>query len=181
MGDSAEKENSLLSRHALAGVLSGFTGSLIMHPLDVVTTRMQAQDGRISKIPRYKNAFVALETIIKTEGFKALYAGIVPNLVGSTTNWGVYFFGYNYTRNMVRNYLNEGEELSRLSGARELGPVTNLLCATVTGCASAVITQPIWLAKTRMELQQSTDAQYKGMFHCLSSVLHQEGFSALFR
>ncbi len=175
---SNEKSRWLLSGNAIAGVVGGFTSSLIMHPLDVVTTRMQAQDGRTSKVPKYRNPFRALVMIAQTEGFKRLYAGIVPNLVGSTTNWGVYFFGYNYTRNLMRIYIQEKENSPE---PRELGPISNLCCATATGCFSALVTQPIWLAKTRMELQHSSHVQYRGMLHCIISVIQKEGFRSLFR
>ena len=174
----SEKTKWMLSGNAIAGVVGGFTSSLIMHPLDVVTTRMQAQDGRISQFPIYKNPLRALVLIAKTEGFSRLYAGIVPNLVGSTTNWGIYFFGYNYSRNVMRAYIQRKDNSPE---SKELGPVSNLCCATATGCVSAIVTQPIWLAKTRMELQHGANAQYRGMVHCIVTVVQKEGFRALFR
>jgi solute carrier family 25 folate transporter 32 len=175
---TSEKRKHLLSGNAIAGVVGGFTSSLIMHPLDVVTTRMQAQDGRISSIPKYRNPIRALLVIARTEGFKRLYAGLVPNLVGSTTNWGIYFFGYNYSRSILRAFIQDAEGNTE---QKELGPIMNLCCATVTGCISAIATQPIWLAKTRMELQQGSHMEYRGMLHCITTVVQKEGTSALFR
>jgi len=57
----------------------------------------------------------------------------------------------------------------------------NLLCATAIGCISAIVTQPIWLAKTRMQLQDTTKIKYRSMSHCLFMVAQEEGLRSLFR
>jgi solute carrier family 25 folate transporter 32 len=164
--------------NAAAGIVAGFVSSLTMHPLDVVTTRMQAQDSRSSN---YKNVLESVMSIARKEGVRRLYAGVVPNIVGSMTNWGLYFYGYNYARNQARAYLNKERNPNTMDAPRELGAAMNLMCATAIGCISAVITQPIWLTKTRMQLQDTSKIQYRSMSHCLFTVAQQEGFRSLFK
>ncbi len=158
----ADQRKSLPHGNAIAGMMAGFMSSLTMHPLDVVTTRMQAHDSRMSS---HKNALDSVVSIARKEGIRRLYAGVIPNIVGSMTNWGVYFYGYNYARNQARAYLNKERDPNSTDGPRELGAGMNLLCATAIGCISAVVTQPIWLAKTRMQLQDTTKMKYRSMSH----------------
>ena len=172
-----ERNKVVLYGNATAGLAAGFCSSLIMHPLDVVTTRMQAHCYRTTLEPKYNNPFEALWKIAHKEGYSQLYAGVVPNIVGSMTNWGVYFLGYNYTRSQVRAYINRNNCLEE----HELTPGMNLFCATAIGCISAILTQPLWLVKTRMELQDPERPQYKTMNHCLRSVASKEGIGALFK
>ncbi|XP_021859791.1 folate transporter 1, chloroplastic isoform X4 [Spinacia oleracea] len=80
--------------NATAGAVAGFTTVAIMHPLDVVRTRFQVNDGRISNLPSYKNTPNALFTIARSEGLRGLYAGFYPAVLGSSISWGLFFFFY---------------------------------------------------------------------------------------
>ena len=178
---NSNSKRSIPHGNAVAGLAAGFVSSLVMHPLDVVTTRMQAQDSRTATERKYKNPIEALIKIARKDGVLQLYPGVVPNVVGSMTNWGVYFLGYNYSRNQLRAYINRDRDVLLEPEPRELSPVMNLFCATAIGCVSAIITQPIWLAKTRMELQSVENPMYKSMRHCLVTVAKNEGVEALFK
>jgi len=190
--------------NAVAGVSGGFVSSIVMHPLDVVNTRFQVQDGKLSHIPKYKSTAHALSSIAKKEGFWTLYAGLTPNLVGSSVSWGSYFCCYASFRALVRHYkttdLGEKQTIVAMNTASgtnvtvastkvrsvseemdELGPGVNLLCATGAGFVTTFATQPIWLAKTRLQLQANSRIRYSGMVHVLTSVAKDEGFVALYR
>lgn len=47
-------------------------------------------DGR-SSIPQYSGIRNALLTIYQQEGVRGLYRGVIPNVWGSGTAWGLYF------------------------------------------------------------------------------------------
>lgn len=53
--------------NATAGAVAGFATVAAMHPLDVVRTRFQVNDGRISNLPTYKNTAHAVFTIARLE------------------------------------------------------------------------------------------------------------------
>ncbi|PON99559.1 Mitochondrial carrier domain containing protein [Trema orientale] len=53
--------------NATAGAVAGFATVAAMHPLDVVRTRFQVNDGRVSNLPTYKNTFHAVFTIARLE------------------------------------------------------------------------------------------------------------------
>lgn len=53
--------------NATAGAVAGFATVAAMHPLDVVRTRFQVNDGRVSNLPTYKNTANAIFTIARSE------------------------------------------------------------------------------------------------------------------
>ena len=52
---------------ATAGAVAGFATVAAMHPLDVVRTRFQVNDGRVANLPTYKNTANAIFTIARLE------------------------------------------------------------------------------------------------------------------
>ncbi|KAL6224559.1 hypothetical protein ACLB2K_003414 [Fragaria x ananassa] len=112
--------------NATAGAVAGFATVAAMHPLDVVRTRFQVNDGRVSNLPTYKNTANAIFTIARSEGLRGLYAGFSPAVIGSTVSWGLYFFFYG--RAKQRYSKNGDERLSpglHLASAAEAGALVS--------------------------------------------------------
>ncbi|KAL9038544.1 MAG: hypothetical protein Q9214_005237, partial [Letrouitia sp. 1 TL-2023] len=74
---------SLESAHHFAlGSLAGAFGAFVVYPIDLVKTRMQNQrSGRVGEM-LYKNSVDCAKKVVKNEGFKGLYSGVLPQLVG---------------------------------------------------------------------------------------------------
>lgn len=49
-------------------------------------------DGQTSTTPRYNGLRNAITQIVRTEGVRGLYRGVTPNVLGSGSSWGFYFF-----------------------------------------------------------------------------------------
>uniref|UniRef100_A0A803L6Y4 Folate transporter 1, chloroplastic n=1 Tax=Chenopodium quinoa TaxID=63459 RepID=A0A803L6Y4_CHEQI len=112
--------------NATAGAVAGFATVAIMHPLDVVRTRFQVNDGRISNLPSYKNTPNAIFTIARSEGSRGLYAGFTPAVIGSSISWGLFFFFY--SRAKKRYSRDEEDKLSpghHLAAAAEAGALVS--------------------------------------------------------
>ncbi|KAK4754080.1 hypothetical protein SAY87_002184 [Trapa incisa] len=158
--------------NATAGALAGFATVAVMHPLDVVRTRFQANDGRVLNLPTYKNTAQALFTIARSEGLRGLYAGFHPSVLGSTVSWGLYFFFY-------------GRAKERYSQSKEekLTPGFHLLSAAEAGTLVSLCTNPIWLIKTRMQLQNplTQSKSYLGVHDALRTIMREEGWRALYK
>ena len=76
----------------IAGISGGVVSTLILHPLDLLKIRFAVDDGRSAKErPKYYGLRHAFATVFSQEGFKGLYKGVVPNLAGSASAWGLYF------------------------------------------------------------------------------------------
>ncbi|GLT82713.1 hypothetical protein SLE2022_010710 [Rubroshorea leprosula] len=158
--------------NATAGALAGFATVAVTHPLDVVRTRFQVNDGRVPNLPTYKNTANALLTIARLERLRGFYAGFFPAVLGSSVSWGLYFFFYG--RAKERYSRNRDERLSaglHLASAAEAG---GLVC---------MCTNPIWLIKTRLQLQTHLhqNRHYAGLYDALRTILKEEGWTALYK
>ncbi|XP_066386178.1 folate transporter 1, chloroplastic-like [Miscanthus floridulus] len=159
--------------NAAAGAVAGFATVAALHPLDVVRTRFQVSGGRgWSEVPPYRNTAHAVYTITRSEGPRGLYAGFYPAVLGSTVSWGLYFFFYN--RAKQRYLQRKGDQLH---------PVHHLISAAEAGALVSMFTNPIWLVKTRLQLQtpKHHTSQYSGFSDALRTILREEGFLALYR
>lgn len=66
-----------------------------MTPMEVVKIRLQAQQHSLSdplEKPRYRNAGHAVYTIVREEGFSALYRGVSLTALRQATNQGMYLW-----------------------------------------------------------------------------------------
>ncbi|XP_065617139.1 folate transporter 1, chloroplastic isoform X3 [Quercus suber] len=169
---SKSKSEQWQWENATAGAAAGFATVAAMHPLDVVRTRFQVNDGRLSTLPSYKNTAHAIFTIARLEGLRGLYAGFNPAVIGSTVSWGLYFFFYD--RAKQRHSKNKEGKLN---------PGLHLASAAEAGALVCLCTNPIWLVKTRLQLQTPLHQTqpYSGLYDALRTIMREEGWSALYR
>ncbi|KAL6843601.1 hypothetical protein ACP4OV_026663 [Aristida adscensionis] len=160
--------------NAAAGAAAGFATVAALHPLDVVRTRFQVSGGRgWSEVPPYRNTAHAVYTIGRSEGLRGLYAGFYPAVLGSTVSWGLYFFLCSITE------LNKDTYKGRMASFIQ-STILPQLQKQVSLC-----TNPIWLVKTRLQLQtpKHHTSRYSGFSEpdALRTILKEEGFFALYR
>eukprot|EP01059_Diplonema_ambulator_P027182 TRINITY_DN4495_c0_g1_i2.p1 TRINITY_DN4495_c0_g1~~TRINITY_DN4495_c0_g1_i2.p1 ORF type:complete len:351 (+),score=24.00 TRINITY_DN4495_c0_g1_i2:31-1083(+) len=162
--------------HSAAGLISGMVANILTYPLDFVKVRYIAQDGTGSRamdgVARFKGVIHAIKKSYSVEGLLPMYKGVGVSLQASSLSWGIYFGTYSYLRNGYQK---------RLPGvSQSLG---NFCSATFAGCVATTITCPLWLIKTRMQLQRGASSpqgpsveRYRGTFHGLRSIQKTEGF-----
>jgi solute carrier family 25 aspartate/glutamate transporter 12/13 len=68
--------------HFALGSLAGAFGAFMVYPIDLVKTRMQNQRGSAVGQVLYKNSWDCAKRVVRNEGFKGLYSGVLPQLVG---------------------------------------------------------------------------------------------------
>jgi len=169
----------------------------------LVHCTLQVQDGLPGQLPMYKGTVDAARTILRNEGWRGLYAGLVPSLMGSTIAWGTYLYLYERIKDWYKEQQGIGSSSKPRqvdSGAR-LGATYNLLSAAQAGAIVCVLTNPIWLVKTRLALQQRTDLAaaavasagtaaaskagtgmaYKGLFDAFARIGREEGFRGYYK
>eukprot|EP00823_Brevimastigomonas_motovehiculus_P008372 TRINITY_DN7662_c0_g1_i1.p1 TRINITY_DN7662_c0_g1~~TRINITY_DN7662_c0_g1_i1.p1 ORF type:complete len:324 (+),score=42.65 TRINITY_DN7662_c0_g1_i1:82-1053(+) len=173
MSKKHKHEDLGLFKHMIAGSCAGVFSKTMVQPFDLIKTRMQVNSGL------YKGVVDAFRQIIKAEGLKGLYTGLAPNLLGSGAAWGVNFYIYNLAKQSWRKYILHTSPDSK----EHLGPLPHLLCAACGGVATSLATNPIWLIKTRLQVQSKnlSAPQYTGIVDCFTRIVHEEGPLALYK
>ncbi|KAF9932355.1 hypothetical protein FBU30_008335 [Linnemannia zychae] len=171
--------------HFLAGGTGGMAGALVTSPLDVVKTRLQSslyhssksaagtavsRSGIASVAGHIKDTCLFLGQIYSKEGPRALYKGLGPNLVGVIPARAINFATYGNGKKFYTD-LNGGKETA----------FVHLSSAATAGVVTATMTNPIWLVKTRMQLQVEGVRQYKNSFDCVFKILKSEGIRGMYR
>jgi len=136
--------------NALAGAIGGFTSGIVTCPLDVIKTKLQAQGGFATQgaphgtlHPKvYKGLFGTASVIWGEEGLRGMYRGLGPIIMGYLPTWAVWFTVYNKTKLFLGEY-------------HKNSFVVNFWSSIIAGASSTMVTNPIWVIKTRL-MSQST-------------------------
>ena len=169
-------------------------------PLDVLKTRFQSDfyqsqliASRNAKgilapsalsVPRgallhFQETFQILFSIHRLEGWRALFKGLGPNLIGVVPARAINFYTYGNGKRIISEKLNQGQEAAWVH-----------LCAAATaGVVTGTATNPIWLVKTRLQLDKSKAEkagvqairQYRNSLDCTMQTLQKEGIRGLYR
>lgn len=165
----------------IAGLFGGIISSIVLHPFDLVKIRFQVTESKSNKNdrtlpyrPYYKNCFDAFRSIYHEKGLQGLYEGVTPNVVGNGISWGLYLFIYN-TIVILNNDEDKMKTLAFLS---------RVIYSTTAGVLTIILTNPIWVIKTRMCLQYSrgkSSVTYNGMFDAFRKTYQTEGIQAFYK
>jgi solute carrier family 25 protein 33/36 len=112
----------------------------------------------------------------KVEGWRALFKGLGPNLIGVVPARAINFYAYGNGKRVISNYFNDGREAAWV----------HMSAAACAGVVTGSATNPIWLVKTRLQLDKNTHAngsgrQYKNALDCTMQTLRKEGVPGLYR
>jgi solute carrier family 25 (mitochondrial folate transporter), member 32 len=185
------KKKANTFQHLISGMTAGIVTTVCLHPLDLIKTRFQVYEGNIGrahKKAKYRSTWHGLRTIVYNEGVSALYQGISPAIFGSGSSWGLYFFFYE-TYKKQNKFLLDGNNFYNNK------TFLNLCSSTQAGVTTVFITNPIWLVKTRMQVQDKSlhnaanevggtstrQTFYRSMPHAFKTIVQEEGFFALYR
>ncbi|EXJ79640.1 hypothetical protein A1O3_07919 [Capronia epimyces CBS 606.96] len=162
------------SVETIAGLSAGLVATIIVHPLDMIKTRLQVDT---SAHPLLNSSRSVLRDIWRNEGsarISALYRGLTPNLVGNSAGWGLYFLWYRKAQDVIRKIRGYQQD-------QRLTSVDYLSASALSGALSAVLTNPIWVVKTRMLSTSATQTgAYQGLVSGLRSIYRTEGVRGFF-
>jgi len=157
--------------HAAAGLGAGVVSTLCMNPLDLLKVKFQVATtvytGGIGR-----QIWYGLRDIYRESGYRGLYRGVVPNVAGNASSWGLYFLFYNMLKKRAA-----GGDITQTLTSQEI-----LICSAQASAVTAIMTNPLWVVKVRMFTSPPGSVQsYHGLFHGLKSIMTTEGIPGLFR
>lgn len=176
------------------------TSATLTSPLDVLKTRLQSdfyQSQIIAtrnargipppstlSLPRnallhFRETFQILFSIHRVEGWRALFKGLGPNLTGVIPARAINFWAYGNGKRIISQKFNNGQEAAWV----------HVCAAANAGIITGTATNPIWLVKTRLQLDKRhaektgtlSSRQYKNSFDCVQQTLRTEGIRGLYR
>jgi Mitochondrial carrier protein len=176
------------------------TAATLTAPFDVLKTRLQSDfyqsqlaanrsrlgispQGHLSPIRsgllHFQETFQILFAVHKVEGWRALFKGLGPNLIGVIPARSINFFTYGNGKRIIAENFNNGSEEAWV----------HLCAAVVAGVTTSTATNPIWLVKTRLQLDKSVAdkaggvmmRRYKNSWDCIKQVVRDEGVRGLYK
>jgi len=167
-GNEGQKNDALFRFLPLAaGLSAGCTSTFLLYPLELIKVRMQVNE-TYKAGSRSSQFLTELRTLVNNfEGgaghsgggikgirkYRALYNGLTPSLVGNGVSWGGYFFVYEGVKQKLLEYKRSRVSFDGAGSDVNLGSVDYMASASVSGTIMVLMTNPIWLVKTRIQLQ----------------------------
>lgn len=164
----------------LAGLAAGVTEAVaVVTPMEVIKIRLQAQHHSMADpldIPKYRNAAHALYTVVKEEGFGALYRGVSLTALRQGSNQAVNFTAYSYFKQWLKDY-----QPQYVDG--NLPSWQTTIIGLVSGAMGPLSNAPIDTIKTRL---QKTPAEFgttawTRITTITSDMFKQEGVHAFYK
>jgi solute carrier family 25 aspartate/glutamate transporter 12/13 len=94
------------SKDFFVGATAGGIASFTVFPIDLAKTRMQDQIVITGKSPKYTNTFQTLAKVAQTEGFRGLYSGVFPVVIGTAPSAALQLGGNNQAKTWFAKHLN---------------------------------------------------------------------------
>jgi len=91
----------------IAGTIGGTAGTVINTPMDVVKSRIQNSPKVAGSVPKYNWAWPALGTVMKEEGFGALYKGFLPKVLRLGPGGGILLVVFTGVTDFMRKLRSE--------------------------------------------------------------------------
>jgi solute carrier family 25 citrate transporter 1 len=163
-----------------AGLVAGVTEAVaVVTPMEVVKIRLQGQYHSMSDpldIPKYRSAPHTLLTIVREEGFSALYRGVSLTALRQGTNQAVNFTAYTQFKQWLQDWQPEYHE-------RELPSYQTMLIGLVSGAMGPLSNAPIDTIKTRLQKNpgQSGETAVSRIVNITTTMFKQEGLPALYK
>lgn len=176
-GDRTNHNNFIFKHPAvplIAGGLARLLGTACRTPFDILRQRLQVQGSLLRSQYKGLGTFAALRLLIKTEGWRGLWAGYTIAAMRDVPFAMVYFLTYELSKQAQVLYMKDGEHA-----------YNHLLAGALAGGCAATCTIPFDVVKTRLQtlatLPPEERERYKGILSTFRVILQEEGPRGLTR
>jgi len=113
-----------------------------------------------------------LKHIFVNEGIPGLFKGLGPNLMGVFPSRAIYFWAYSTAKRNVN---------ATLPKANRDTPFVHVTSAAMAGFTASTATNPIWLIKTRLQLDRAHGSETLSIRTCISRIYQDLGIKGFWK
>lgn len=160
---------SAASKASLAGFCSGFTETAAVCPFEVIKVRMQSK----AHVGKYLGTFHCFRTVIREEGYCALYNGAPSMAFRNCIFNGIFFGGSHLLR----------EHVFRVKGTETVMENfrIDVMCGLMMGAIATPPKMPFFVVKTRLQGGSAGRYTNMGTVATMRKIAREEGVLALWR
>ncbi|KAK6171443.1 hypothetical protein SNE40_019632 [Patella caerulea] len=163
--------------HAVAAALSSAVSRALWQPLDVLKIRFQLQVEpirRSSSNSKYRSLYQASSSILKEEGWKALWKGHVPAQILSVGYGVAQYTSFEFFTKCAWHLLPEkySNDLYR--------PVLHTVCGGLSGCLASLCIHPVDVLRTRF-IAQGEPKVYTSIYDAIGKIYKHEGIRGFYK
>ena len=178
--DTASHRPSIFNS-TIAGGVAGAVQCSICSPMELVRIRMQIQGinepthflqfGHHRQKRMYKNSLDCLIKIYKNGGIQGVYDGLIPTLFREVPAFMAYFATWDY----LCRKIDDG------TSKHKIALPYLMLAGGISGISAWVISYPVDVVKTRVQIDGIGGTEYNGMIDCFKKTYIREGWRAFFK
>lgn len=170
----------------VAGAAGAIIATVATHPLSTISTlqAVQKQDRQQgdSRGSDQSNSRSLLRELLHREGWRKLYDGLKPAVLGAGLSQGVYFYFYSALRDLLlaqdppASLVGRKLHAAVSSGSPSLSPANALVVASVAGCCNVLLTNPIWVLATRLQTDARRVGRPRSLLEAFQQACREEGY-----
>lgn len=167
----SDNTNPLSSLQKLiGGAVAGVVSVCVTYPLDAARARLTVQGGLAET--RHTGLFNVLSTVLRVEGLRGMYRGVLPTIWGIAPYAGLNFTVYDTLRTSVpRDAKNEPDAMYLLA------------CGALAGTCGQTAAYPLDVLRRRFQLSTLREGatEYTSTLGGLRTIIRNEGVRGLYR
>lgn len=192
---SALPRSSIYSHELLANAMAGVCAEAVSVfsylPTDVVSQRLQVER-KYNFLPlKFQNRgpVSIVKNIYRDEGLGGFFRGLYPYLIVYGPGSAIWWMAYEWTKRLLDPVLPSApktEGYARSIQDHLKKATSHLLCGSLAGVASVAVTNPLDVARTRLQLMEFKNSREKesikgGFVRVLRDTYQNEGIAGLYK
>ncbi|KAG5236122.1 hypothetical protein OIU76_010943 [Salix suchowensis] len=171
-----------------SGALAGCAATVGSYPFDLLRTLLASQ-GEPKVFPTMRSAFA---DIVRTRGFRGLYAGLSPTLVEIVPYAGLQFGTYDTFKRWTMAWNHHiSSTTSSINTDDNLSSVQLFICGLAAGTCAKLVCHPLDVVKKRFQIEglqrhpkygaRVEQRAYRNMYDALRRISQMEGWAGLYK
>ncbi|KAK9288247.1 hypothetical protein L1049_016697 [Liquidambar formosana] len=189
-GSSKSEDHIHLSPYLsyISGALAGCAATVGSYPFDLLRTILASQ-GEPKVYPTMRSAFI---NIVRTRGFKGLYAGLSPTMVEIVPYAGLQFGTYDTFKRWTMAWNRYRSSNTSLTDTDDgLSSFQLFICGLAAGTCAKLVCHPLDVVKKRFQIEglqrhprygaRVERQAYKNIFDALRRIYQMEGLAGFYK